>query len=60
MPTGLTSKLDWSLQDDVDPSGTIFHFAHPAPLPLLGGAVAIGWSRRIRRRLKQAQQRPER
>jgi hypothetical protein len=30
----------------------------PGPLPLLGGAVAIGWSRRIRRRLKQAQQAP--
>jgi hypothetical protein len=22
----------------------------PAPLPLLGGAVALGWSRRLRRR----------
>jgi hypothetical protein len=26
----------------------------PGPLPLLGGAVAIGWSRRLRRRLRQA------
>ena len=30
----------------------------PGSLPLLGGAAAIGWSRRIRRRLKQAQQPP--
>lgn len=26
----------------------------PGPLPLLGGAVAFGWSRRLRRRLRQA------
>lgn len=26
----------------------------PAPLPLLGGAAAYGWSRRLRRRLRQA------
>lgn len=30
----------------------------PGSLPLLGGAAAIGWSRRIRRRLKQAPQPP--
>ncbi len=30
----------------------------PAPLPLLGGAIAFGWSRRLRQRLNQAQQAP--
>jgi hypothetical protein len=26
--------------------------AVPAPLPVFGGAVALGWSRRLRRRLR--------
>lgn len=30
----------------------------PGPLPLLGGAIAFGWSRRLRQRLHQAQQAP--
>lgn len=30
----------------------------PGPLPLLGGAIAFGWSRRLRQRLNQAQQAP--
>ena len=25
----------------------------PGPLPVLGGAVAFGWSRRLRRRIRQ-------
>ncbi|WP_216903465.1 hypothetical protein [Synechococcus sp. CCY 9618] len=28
----------------------------PGPVPLLGGAAAFGWSRRLRRRLKQSKQ----
>ncbi len=32
----------------------------PGPLPLLGGAIAFGWSRRLRQRLKQARQAPGR
>ncbi|WP_216908859.1 hypothetical protein [Synechococcus sp. CCY 0621] len=30
----------------------------PGPLPLLGGAIAFGWSRRLRQRLNQAQKAP--
>jgi len=32
----------------------------PGPLPLLGGAVAFGWSRRLRRRLRQIRRPGER
>ncbi len=32
----------------------------PGPLPLLGGAIAFGWSRRLRQRLRRVQRHPGR
>jgi len=35
---------------------TVAHDPVPAPMPFLGGLAALGWSRRLRQRLRQNHQ----
>jgi len=42
-------------EQDASPSPEPAAAPAPAPLPLFGAAAAFGWSRRIRKQIKQSQ-----